>query len=223
MNGDGYSDVIVGANFNDGGGSNAGRAYIFFGGSSMNNVADIIFTGAAASDFFGSSVSTAGDVNGDGYSDVIVGAYANDAGGSNAGRAYVYYGGSTMNDIADVLLTGEAANDGLGTSVASARRRERRRVRRCIFRSQRQRCRRNKRRKGIHLFRRSSMNSIADVIMTGAAASDSFGDYLSSTGDVNGDGFSDVIVGAYLNDAEEQMQAGLISFWEAAVLTIYPM
>ena len=40
----------------------------------MNNIADVTLTGAAAGDDFGYSVSTAGDVNGDGYSDVIVGA-----------------------------------------------------------------------------------------------------------------------------------------------------
>ena len=51
------------------------RAYIYFGGASMNNIADVTLTGAAADDDFGYSVSTAGDVNGDGYSDVIVGAY----------------------------------------------------------------------------------------------------------------------------------------------------
>jgi hypothetical protein len=36
----------------------------------------------------------AGDINGDGYSDVIVGAYLNDAGGSDAGRAYLYLSSS---------------------------------------------------------------------------------------------------------------------------------
>ena len=93
VNGDGYSDIIVGANGNDAGGNNAGRAYIYFGGASMDNTADVILTGEAAGDYFGYSVSTAGDVNGDGYSDVIVGAYLNDAGGSDAGRAYIYFGG----------------------------------------------------------------------------------------------------------------------------------
>ena len=39
------------------------------------------------------SVSYAGDVNGDGYADVIVGAHENDAGGVDAGRAYIYFGG----------------------------------------------------------------------------------------------------------------------------------
>ena len=46
-------------------------------------------TGEAMGDQFGASVSDAGDVNGDGYADVIVGANANDSGGSDAGRAYV--------------------------------------------------------------------------------------------------------------------------------------
>ena len=111
VNGDGYSDVIVGAYYNDAGGSNAGRSYIYFGGTLMDNTADVIMTGEAAGDYFGYSVSTAGDVNGDGYSDVIVGAYSNDAGGSDAGRAYIYFGGASMDNIADVIMTGEAAGD----------------------------------------------------------------------------------------------------------------
>jgi hypothetical protein len=71
VNGDGYSDVIVGAY---GYSSNTGRAYIFFGGAAMNNIADVTMTGEATGNIFGFSVSSAGDVNGDGYSDVIVGA-----------------------------------------------------------------------------------------------------------------------------------------------------
>ena len=94
VNRDGYSDVIVGANGNDAGGTDAGRSYIYFGGVSMDNSADILMTGEAAVDNFGFAVSTAGDINGDGYSDVIVGAFANDAGGNTAGRAYLYLSSS---------------------------------------------------------------------------------------------------------------------------------
>ncbi|MBN1423114.1 FG-GAP repeat protein [Candidatus Fermentibacteria bacterium] len=52
-------------------------------------------SGEAASDYFGLSVATAGDVDGDGYSDVVVGAYGN---ASNTGRAYLY-GGNDGDDL----------------------------------------------------------------------------------------------------------------------------
>ncbi len=201
VNGDGFSDVIVGANLNDAGGSNAGRGYIFFGGSSMNNVADVILTGVAASDNFGTSVSTAGDVNGDGYSDVIVGANANDAGGSNAGRAYVYFGGSIMNNTADVLLTGEAASDGLGFAVANAGDVNGDGYGDVLIGATGNDAGGTSAGRAYVYFGGSLMNSTADVIMTGAAANDQFGVSVSTTGDVNGDGYSDVIVGANLNDA----------------------
>ena len=85
VNGDGYADVIVGANHYS---SNTGRAYIYFGGPTMNNAPDVIMTGEATGNLFGSSVSTAGDVNGDGYADVIVGAYGYS---SSMGRAYILF------------------------------------------------------------------------------------------------------------------------------------
>ncbi|MGB7114944.1 MAG: integrin alpha, partial [Anaerolineales bacterium] len=81
VNGDGYSDVIVGAPLYDGGHDNEGRAYVYHGSptglaTSHNWTAESDQADAR----FGYSVGTAGDVNGDGYSDVIVGApyYDND-------------------------------------------------------------------------------------------------------------------------------------------------
>ncbi|MBX7041684.1 MAG: FG-GAP-like repeat-containing protein [Ignavibacteria bacterium] len=200
VNGDGYSDIIVGAPFNDAGGSNSGRAYIFFGGSSMNNVADVILTGVAASDNFGVSVSTAGDVNGDGYSDVIAGATGNDAGGTSAGRAYIYFGGSSMNNVADVLLTAEAAFDAFGGSVANAGDVNGDGYGDLIVGAIGNDAGGGSAGRAYIYFGGSSMNSIADVILTGAAVLDNLGTSVSTAGDVNGDGYNDVIVGASGND-----------------------
>jgi hypothetical protein len=89
INNDGYTDVIIGESYNIETGE-AGRADIYFGGNLMDNVSDMNFTGASPDDNFGHSVSGGGDVNGDGYDDMIIGAWYNDAGGNNSGRAYVY-------------------------------------------------------------------------------------------------------------------------------------
>ena len=76
------------------------------------------FTGYAASDQFGYSVSSAGDVNVDGYADLIVGSPFNDAGGTNAGRAYIYFGGSIINSGVDVILTGPCSDPEIQSSAA---------------------------------------------------------------------------------------------------------
>ena len=74
VNGDGYSDVAVGA---CGFGGSIGKAYVYLGGASGPSAAAAwTATGEGTNNYFGWSVSTAGDVNGDGYSDVIVGATA---------------------------------------------------------------------------------------------------------------------------------------------------
>ena len=83
-------------------------------------MADLVLTGAAAGDLFGISARAAGDVDGDGHHDLVVGASANDAGGANAGRVYLYRGGPGMDAVADLLLTGAAAGDVLGVAVAGA-------------------------------------------------------------------------------------------------------
>jgi hypothetical protein len=91
VNNDMYDDVIVGASWEDGGAVNAGRAYIFSGNGGGLLYAlecpDPEHTGR-----FGVSVSGAGDVNNDGYSDVIVGALLEIGGVGDAGRAYIFSG-----------------------------------------------------------------------------------------------------------------------------------
>jgi len=71
----------------------------------------------AVGDEFGRHVSTAGDVDGDGYADVFIGAPGHSAGGSGAGRAYVYSG---QDGRVLLTLTGERAGDQFGATVAGA-------------------------------------------------------------------------------------------------------
>jgi hypothetical protein len=97
VNGDGYSDVIVGAPNFSGAFSGEGAAYLYMGSPTGLNLSSANWnaTGGMVGSKFGSSVATAGDVNGDGFSDVLVGApnYAN--GEVAEGKAYLYYGSAT--------------------------------------------------------------------------------------------------------------------------------
>ena len=96
VNGDGYADVIVGAPYYDNGQTDEGRAFVYLGSAAGPGAeprpGPPRATRRARS--FGCSVATAGDVNGDGYSDVIVGAYCYDNGQTDEGRAFVYHGSS---------------------------------------------------------------------------------------------------------------------------------
>jgi hypothetical protein len=104
-NKDGVPDVVAGA-------PGGGRAYVYSGkdGRVLRT-----FEAEAKDDNFGRHVSGAGDVDRDGYADVIVGAPANNAGGKGAGRAYVYSGkdGHVL-----ATLTGEREGDAFGSTVA---------------------------------------------------------------------------------------------------------
>ncbi|MDD5033005.1 MAG: FG-GAP-like repeat-containing protein, partial [Candidatus Pacebacteria bacterium] len=201
VNGDGYTDVIVGAYLADVGGTDRGQAYIYYGGPSMDNTADVTFTGGADNDNLGFSVASAGDVNGDGYSDVIVGAYGADAGGTNKGQAYIYYGGSSMDSTADITFSGGANSDNLGYSVSSAGDVNGDGYTDVIVGAYRADAGGTDKGQAYIYYGGLSMDNTADVTFSGGADSDNLGGSVSSAGDVNGDGYSDVIVGAPLADA----------------------
>ena len=130
VNGDGYADVIVGAEDYDAGEVDEGAAFIFLG--SAAGIADGSPATAATqleSDQSGAnlgvSVSGAGDVNGDGYSDVIVGANRYSMGQSFEGAALIFLGGASGIPDGDpgtaaTLLQSNQGGANLGVSVSGA-------------------------------------------------------------------------------------------------------
>lgn len=122
VNGDGYSDVMVGAEFFDNGQSNEGVVQVYYGSSAgLPNSPSMQLEENQSSAYFGHSVASAGDVNGDGYNDVLVGAYFWDNGETNEGMIFVYHGSqSGLSTTASAQMENDQANSNLGTQVASA-------------------------------------------------------------------------------------------------------
>lgn len=121
FNNDGFADLIVGVPGSDVSGAEAGSAYIYYGGSSTSlfERVDVSLHSPSSNARFGSSVSFADDMNGDGFSDVVVGAPEDDQGGSNAGRAYIYFGGMPASGQPAGVLSGTATEERLGESVSN--------------------------------------------------------------------------------------------------------
>ncbi len=130
VNGDGYDDVIVGAWHYDAGETDEGAAFIFYGSASGIASGTVATANARlesnqAGANFGLSLDSAGDVNGDGYDDVIIGTGHYDVGASEEGAAFIFNGSaagitSGHPDTANTRITGEQAGAMLGTSVAGA-------------------------------------------------------------------------------------------------------
>ncbi len=230
INGDGIDDLIVGAPYGDDGGVNAGEAYVIFGkaGATRANIDltslsasdGFIIIGDAADDYTGGSVSNAGDVNGDGIDDLIVGAKRSSDGGAMAGQAYVIYGksGATRANIDLATLTaadgfsivGDAASDRAGFSVSAAGDVNGDGIgdlivgapygddggtdageAYVIFGRQ------GTTRANIDL---TNLEFSDALVIRGDALGDQAGSSVSGAGDINGDGLNDLIVGARYGD-----------------------
>jgi hypothetical protein len=140
INGDGYADLILGARAGDSTGNSrvdAGEVYLIYGKATQWTDIELLtppagmarFWGADPGDLLGSSVAS-GDLNGDGFDDLILGARAGDSTGNsrvNAGEVYLIYGKATQWNDTDLLsppagvarFWGVDAGDELGRSVAS--------------------------------------------------------------------------------------------------------
>ncbi len=130
VNGDGYDDLLIGSPSDVEVPPFVGKVHLVLGGSvgwapdTPISAADASFRGAAIYDRAGDAIGSAGDLDGDGYDDVIVGVSTNDHAGGSAGQVYLLFGGiqgwtdSTLSDASSASLVGFEARLQAGTSVA---------------------------------------------------------------------------------------------------------
>ena len=196
VNNDGSDDVIVGAPFDADNGTGAGSARVFSGrdGSILYT-----FYGDSAGDLFGVSVAGPGDVNQDGFADLFVGAEGDDATGSQSGRAQVFSGldgsilytfdGDSPDDRFGIFVSGagDVNNDGSPDLIAGA-----------FFDDN------NGPESGSARVLSGADGSILYTFY-GDSPGDRLGRPVGAAGDVNDDGFDDVIVGAQEDDNNGNM------------------
>jgi ankyrin repeat protein len=189
VNGDDYNDLLVGASqWNN----TQGRAYLYYGGRNMDTIPDKTFTGEGTGDWFGDGGASLGDVNGDNYDDVVVGA-SNYRGSAKDGRVYIFYGGPDMDEHADLILKGESGGGGYyGATIATG---DVNNDSYCdvvvtaIFMN-------SQRGRAYLYYGGDPMDATCDLTFDGENTNDWFGRKAAIGGDVNGDGYSDLIIGA---------------------------
>ncbi|MFB3906781.1 MAG: FG-GAP-like repeat-containing protein [Candidatus Eisenbacteria bacterium] len=193
INGDGYADVVVGEPLFD---YDDGRVHFYLGGP--NGLTEA-FAAHVSSPYarFGWSVACAGDTNGDGYDDVVVGTPLATNNGITAGRIDLFLGGAEPDSISDWHVFGTADKGFLGASVAGLG---------DVNGDGRSDFVAGAPGRGwleayelgwIHVYKGTAAGT-AQLIWSRAGGNDTdaFGARVSGVGDVNGDGLGDLLVGA---------------------------
>lgn len=199
VNGDGFSDVIVGANTFDNGQTNEGAVFIFHGSpAGINAVAAIRLESNQAFSLMGSAVCSAGDVNGDGYSDILVGAYLYDSGATDDGMVFLYQGSAAgITSAPSSTFNSNQASGQMGTSVAPAGDVNGDGYSDILIGAQNyDNGQADEGTVFLYLGGALGINSSQGATFEMNQAFASFGSSVASAGDVNGDGFSDILVGA---------------------------
>ena len=220
VNGDGFADLIIGFDYFR---NNSGACYVAFGkaggfASAINlfqlyGSSGFMLQGFTADDYSGGSVASAGDVNGDGFDDLIVGAKGADPNGSASGASYLVFGKasgfpsvtflSSLNGNTGFKLAGVSAGDNTGASVAAAGdvngdgfadfiigapgSNGNAGTSYIVFGKA------NGFASSIEL---SSLDGTTGFRLDGVSAQEYSGSSVASAGDVNGDGYADLIIGA---------------------------
>jgi len=198
--GGGFADVVIGGRDFRNGEVNEGAAYLFEGSSSGPSLApDWMTEGNLAFAYFGQSVAGAGDVNADGFADLVVGALYYSSGQTSEGKAFVYHGSAAGLQIVPawtaegnqvsagfswaVSGAGDVNRDGFDDVVIGAR----------YFAN-------GQAEEGaafLYLGSPSGLASSPAWQREGGTAQAGFGYDVASAGDVNGDGFDDVLISAF--------------------------
>ena len=216
VNGDGVADLAIGAYRWDGAADNPnqnnGAVFLWYGGTNLydldqllvshdpaNNTADVVIVGDNELDQIGRSVSGAGDFNGDGNLDIVIGSeHANDNAGlvlvvDGNGSTVATFTGENVEDAAGrwVSSIGDVSGDGrseilVGAKLADANGVDSGAVYMILGGTE-----------GTHSL------STADVFLTGAAAGDETGINVTGMDDIDGDGFNELLIGSSKSSAEQ--------------------
>ena len=190
VNGDGYSDVVIGA---PGDSAMMGKAYLYLGGSGgLSSTASWTAAGQE-NGTLGYCVSAAGDVNGDGYCDVLVSGFGSIF---RKGVAYLYLGGASgLSTAYSWSVEGQGSDNFLGTSLATAGDVNGDGYADVVIGAWGYST--NTGQAFVYVGGSSGLSATAFWTGTGENSYDQFGNCVATAGDVNGDGFSDILVGAY--------------------------
>jgi hypothetical protein len=112
VNGDSFDDLMVSTSTSY---DSDGDVYVYYCSPGMDTLPDLIIPSTGDTTGFGYVIEPLGDINGDTYADIAVGA-PRDA--NQKGRVYIYHGGDPMDNVADIVIEGETTGDGFGFAIA---------------------------------------------------------------------------------------------------------
>ena len=226
INADGIDDLIIGAHRAGPNGLLSGRSYVVFGSttafstpfelSSLDGANGFALNGESANDRAGFSVSTAGDVNGDGIDDVIIGAFLAQGAAFDSGRSYVVFGSdvafasvielSSLDGSNGFILDGASEEENSGRSVALAGDFNGDGIDDLIIGASQPYAEPPTAGRSYVVFgsdggfastvNLSALDGNTGIVINGVSAADLTGESVSAAGDINGDGFDDVVLGA---------------------------